>query len=648
MRRSGLLAAGAATLILASGCSGGQQAAGSAWPASADLVRTDFLLWGGTGADDVVVDGAGMAWVDGPWEVARVDPATGHATVWDATDDTAFAAVRSIAPAGPEGVWLVSADTARLFDGERFVAVLSLPDGFRDGGEGESPIRDLLQVGSEVWVSGANGVARWADGSWTPMAPDTLVSAGPLAVDSEGAIWAGGAVKPASGKRQNAAVSWDGTTWATPAPGAQTPAGEIEDVAAAPGGGVWVASAREDTDDHGIFRFDGTKWTKVGPGGYARDLSVTTSCQVWATGDNGLWGSGSFSIARLADDGDWQPYREEEGAPRGDELMSLDLAVAGDTVLAAHDGGLDRSQGDPGAERFVSLWDDPAAVIRWPLGTRPDGVLAVGAQEVWMFADVSEHPTNYLASGLVRRRDWEWVRLAQVAGDTPGSPVLASDGAVWAVVDEGLVRIAGDQDETVVDDGFDAGSSPSLAAGPKGSVVAVDHGSVVQVSPRGKRTALGRPKGARGLSSDSALAARDGVVWVASGSIHRWDGAWSTLPELPASNGGTGGTGAAGASQLAAAPDGSLWVIASDEQQVDIGLARFADGTWTMGPRGVRGVAVAPDGAVCTVRVAEADVACYSPSMTLVRTMPVGDPPEALGIAPDGAVWVLGEQVARL
>ena len=126
--------------VLVAGCAGGS-GGGSAtqWPegSSSDLVPSGLALAGGTGEGDVAVDGAGMVWVDGPWQVARVDPATGEATIWDAADDLAFTSVQGLAPAQPAGVWLDSGDRVRLFDGERFLVDIAVPGAVRRRAEGD-------------------------------------------------------------------------------------------------------------------------------------------------------------------------------------------------------------------------------------------------------------------------------------------------------------------------------------------------------------------------------------------------------------------------------------------------------------------------------------------------------------------------------
>ena len=99
---------------------------------------------------------------------------------------------------------------------------------------------------------------------------EQLTTAGPLARDSEGAVWAGG-VSTVDGEERNVVVRFDGTAWTTPGNADLAPTGGIGDIAADPSGGVWVSSTQDgpSTDQHGIYRFDGTTWCKAGPGGYA-------------------------------------------------------------------------------------------------------------------------------------------------------------------------------------------------------------------------------------------------------------------------------------------------------------------------------------------------------------------------------------------
>ena len=638
---------------LVAGCAGGSGGGSAAqWPEdrSADLVPSGLTLAGGTGEGDVAVDGAGMVWVDGPWQVARVDPATGEATIWDAADDLAFTSVLRLAPAQPAGVWLDSGDRVRLFDGERFLVDLAVPAQYADVPGDSVPAGEALQVGDELWVSGGGGVARWVDGSWQSVGMEQLSVAGPLALDSTGAVWAGG-VSAVDGEAVNVVVRFDGTAWTTPGNADLAPAGGIRDIAADPSGGVWVASTQDGptTEQHGVYRFDGTTWSKAGPGGYAHDMAVTAGGGLWAMvgAGNGVDPSGEVRVARLAPDGTWEAFGTDEGVPEGSEGFWPSLAVAGDKVLVSAVAGLVRGEGD----QFVALWQDPTAVVQPAFGVAygqvPDGVLAVTADEVWLPAAPKVGGSPWLVAGttLSRYRDGTWAAVGPVTpGDTASAPILATDGAIWQATPKGLVRIEGD-DWAVVADDIGGYARVALAAGEDGSVWTISDGDVVAVRPDGSRTSIGRPQGSKRLFEGLPLAAGSGVVWTADSDpkrglawLHRWDGQWSDVgvPEPYT-----------WASQILVAADGAVWATL-DAEDAGQALARYADGEWTVDRGAASGLAQTPTGEVCTIRAP--GVVCYD-AAGLAAGAPVSTYPvdvKALGIAPDGAAWVLGEQVARL
>ena len=130
-------------------------------------------------------------------------------------------------------------------------------------------------------------------------------------------------VSTVDGEERNVVVRFDGTAWTTPGNAELAPSGGIGDIAAIPSGGVWVSSTQDGpaTDQHGIYRFDGTTWSKAGPGGYAGDMAVTTGGQLWALvgAGNGIDPSGEVRVARLAADGTWESFGSDEGAPEGSE-----------------------------------------------------------------------------------------------------------------------------------------------------------------------------------------------------------------------------------------------------------------------------------------------------------------------------------------
>jgi hypothetical protein len=280
-------------------------------------------------------------------------------------------------------------------------------------------------------------------------------------------------------------------------------------------------------------------------------------------------------------------------------------------------------------------------------GQVPDAVLAVSRDEVWLPAapEVGESPWLVAGTALSRYRDGTWASVGPVtSGDTASAMVLATDGAIWQATPKGLVRIEGD-DWAVVAEDIGGYSRVSLAAGDDGSVWTISDGEVVTVRPDGSRTSIGTPQGSKGLFEGAPLAAGAGVVWTADSDpkrglawLHGWDGQWSdvAVPEPYT-----------WVTQLLAAEDGAVWAT-FDGEDVGQALARYADGKWTIVRGAARGLAQTPSGEVCSIR--ELEVACYD-AAGLAAGAPVSTYPvevRALSIAPDGAAWVLGEQVARL
>ncbi len=242
-------------------------------------------------------------------------------------------------------------------------------------------------------------------------------------------------------RTRNTVVRFDGTAWTTPGNADLAPTGGIGDIAADPSGGVWVSSTQDgpSTDQHGIYRFDGTTWSKAGPGGYAHDMAVTTGGRLWAMvgAGNGIDPSGEVRVARLAADGTWEAFGADEGVPEGSEGRWPSLAVAGDKVLVSDIAGLVRGEGD----QFVTLWQDPTAVVQPAFGVAfgqtPDGVLAVTADEVWLpTAPVSDggrvarggdHPLAVPRRQVGLRRAGDPRRHGQRPGPGDGRRCLAGD-----------------------------------------------------------------------------------------------------------------------------------------------------------------------------------------------------------------------------
>jgi hypothetical protein len=578
----------------------------------APIEPSGIVLAGSSGwGTSAVVDGAGMVWIDGPFELTRLDPQTGEATTWDAADDLTFATITAIAPSDGAGVWLAGGGRVRRFDGDRFVVDLTVPDEFL-GPAGR--IEGLVVDGETLWIAIDDGddhvVARMAQGSWTRL-PGGL--GGPLAVDSDGNLWA---VKRGAGGTPIGLSRFDGTTWSRPGSSGTYPTGQINSIVADPEGGVWVLTKET------LAHFDGASWSQTRVPQAIGEipwwpalLAVDPDGRVWVAGMNG--------VARYDPDGEWSTFKAAEGLPAhpGGELRNV--VVAGDEVVVVTTVGAHRLDGT----RFVPLWADPA------FGQRFTGPLvAVSSNEVWARAD----------SGVWSRyRDGEWEAVGPQDARRQmgyGSGVVASDGAVWVLTTAGLVRVDGD-DWSVMSE--DATSWQQPAAGPDGSVWAIeesdDVASVVKFHADGTRTTIDPPI----LWPERLAVGPDGALWAAGGwDLARWDGTWQQVPPPP-------GWSPYWVSGLEATPDGALWVSGIAPNV----FARYADGEWTTFEHdalqvGQQLVALS-DGTVCITPF----LACFDATGTIVGTIAETLPGvfvDGIDIAPDGAVWVHGEQIARL
>ena len=649
--------------VVAGGCGGaGPRSAWWSGAPSADLVPSGLTLVGGFGESGIVVDGSGMAWVDGPAQVARIDPGSGEATVWDAGDDVVFG-TSWIAPASGPGVWLVTGDRVRLFDGTRFVVDLAVPEAARGGSTGV--VAQVVDRDGSVWVSSTGGVARWRDGAWAAMAEAAPAGEGEptsgipsIAVDSEGALWAGGVTTDAGTGLQR----FDGTSWRITDAG-DPPDGRVNDLAADPRGGIWaLAWSAEDyarQEPPGVYRFDGSLWRQVNSAGYAGGLSVSGTGQVWAAVVPCGGGSGAGTcegdttvLARLQPDGAWRTFGD---APGGPVLGWVSLALVGEQVLLTNSQQLPGSGGASvlrfDGRAYTPAWVDPTAQAVTPLG----GLLAESADVVWVQADRGPSPAGGASiAGLSAYRAGAWLPVGPATGpyswpvpEIPAAPALATDGAVWVATRPdppvvSLVRIAGEQATVVTR----AAIQGRVSAGADGSVWVALDGEPVRVDPDGTRTAIGRPPGSPPVSD--LVAGPDGSVWAGSWWHGKqqltalWDGEW-TLVDLP-------DTGQS-VSEALIAVDGSLWAILTTNDG-SASVQRYSAGRWTRLQEGppdlaARGLALAPDGSVCTMLPNDSVVACFDPTGEVHR-VPLGVPAAEFSVGTDGAVWVLGEQVARL
>jgi hypothetical protein len=291
---------------------------------------------------------------------------------------------------------------------------------------------------------------------------------------------------------------------------------------------------------------------------------------------------------------------------------------------------------------FVPVWSNRSA---GPVNAQ--SMVAASDHEVW----VSE------------QRDGEWFvwrwfdgRWSVVGG--PWEPrgffpigAAASDGAVWMMTPDGTTRFA--SEVKVVDDAtsevtasMDAGDHGRMgvmvAANALGPALA-DPGRVLLIGADGTTTDLGVPPiPVAGFE----LAVAGDEAWVASTNMGpfvlvRWNGAWEEVV-LPAPD--------IQVMDIAATEDGAVWVGYTDAEGAKV--ARYADSAWTtfvsdslpMRPL------MALDGSVLCA-VAGASHSCFDesgpvPGPEVLDRVPAST--NEVQLAPDGTVWVFGEDVVRV
>ncbi len=596
--------------------------AGTWWPVSlsTQLTPTGIEVVANSAVDAMVVDGAGAAWLHSIGKVTRVDPSTGSARSWDLGDDAAFGTATELRASRQSGVWLVSGDHLRLFDGRRFVRDIPVPPEFR-GGDGVG-ITDMVEVGSEVWVSSAAGVARCAGGAWAMVGAGQLTQVRTLAAEPAGHVWAVGLARRGLSVHTTVA-RFDGARWSTPQPSAPRSRGTV---VADPTGGVLRKLGVE------LHRFDGLAWRRlpdvdVGSGQLALPVApaISPTGVVWLRGADFLAKQVSGRWRRVVDHG-------------SRDLVQMDFTDV--DVLVADSTGLLRVVGD----RLSRVWLD-----RDPrLGEPPVRLVALSFDEAWAIGARSSEP-----DAILRFSDGRWQGMAP--GGNPVGLAVGTDGGVWASTVEGLVRFSGGQWEAV-DASPPAGS---LLAGPDGAVWVPqpapdgscrseggasgphqDFRRLALVQPEGPQTTLRLPVGDRPVTS--ILAGADGHVWTTTcrggvedhgptaPTLMLWDGTWSPVPYPGRSIAGIAGD-----------PRGGFWAWLTPDTLRELPvLAHYADGTWTEYPQvpDLISAAPTPGGSICGIESQGLALLCVDASGR-VTSNPVGVPAE-LSIGLDGSIWL--------
>lgn len=629
-----------------------------------------------------VVDGAGAVWVGGQWQLTRLDPNTGAARTWTVSDDMAFGQIELLAPAAGAGVWLVAGDRVRHFDGKRFVADLQVPTDALVSGKGPRAvghIHDLLDSGTGLWLSlhdvgwdeawvakhkqvgrlPARRIARYSAGTWQVMSTARASRSGWLALDRDGGVWAGGwtdfesvVYKDGSGETSELpripVSQWvKAKTWRVPGRAVKGVAGKP---VADPTGGMWLL-----TVDNRLLHYRAGTWRTVvkslsqvyeygwvdgsstlSEGTFDEKqttawLAVSPDGAAWLAGPDGLW--------RFTRKGEVTTYGPEQGLPYPPTAAPL---AVGDTILVLDATGVLRLDGDT----FTRMWTDPLLQAAWV-----QDLLAVSATEAWVRG---EDPGSASRWFLADHGTWAQAGQRNDVGDCHA--VLATDGAVWTSTPAGLTR-SDHGTQTLVAPGV---TDCPGTAGPDGSVwqaVTWDttaDGTFVAYRPDGTKTEIPRPAGPD--KSCSGIGSTDGQFLVTMApedcddddpaAPALWDGTrWTrTWP--------AGTTNDFGSRSFT--DDGALWLLHGDYRQRS--LVRYQAGQWqvvyTPGPdETLSAVRPAPSGRVCTssqVQGGTSTIVCFTPAGQTARFDSSRLNLQDFSVAPDGALWVQGRQVATL
>lgn len=313
-------------------------------------------------------------------------------------------------------------------------------------------------------------------------------------------------------------------------------------------------------------------------------------------------------------------------------------------------------------------------------------IVAVSAREVWA-SEIWAGGEQVLR--WWRYRDGTWQDIgpdSRVPGTLTGScsGVLATDGALWLGGPYGLTRVTADEIgvDVQVPEPFQAPGSfryresfycGGLAPGPDGSVWAEAYedllvrfrkdGTMVSLPPPPD---LSQTEDEEGRFCVKAFGI-DGTAWLTgwadvddsecddASRLIRWDGRGWARVESPSVN----GVGLRGVPDMVSTDDGATWASFypdDEEGSYDprlLTLWRYASGRWTqVRADPLTGLQPAPGGRVCGIdRPEEASrIVCFDAQGRTLQFNVSGMGVWEFKVAPDGAIWVQGEQIvlARL
>lgn len=618
-----------------------------------DLEPTDVLVAasGERQVGALVPDADGTVWTTRADAIVNIDPRTGRTREWTLADDQAFmSAWPVISRSG--GVWLVSRDAIRLFDGERFRAVIATP----------SPVWNVLE-GSDgaIWATSDEfGLIRWVDGIWSSAPPGRPVAgAAGVVLAADGRMWT---VDWPSSPAEDLILRGI-SAWATQCQCWETYIyddlprflhGQAPALFAAPDASIWASY------DYRLAHFEGGRWAAVTIPGIAPGLvlkGIDDGGRMVFAADGS---QGCDVRIQIVDGSSVTSFGPSDGLPGPDadgQCWAEVVPVSGG-VLVSTAAGLYRLKDG----RWGPLAPSPARPPEAPGWII--SVVALSRDEAWVVAQspAGQEPSH---NGLYRFGGSTWHEESMPAGVQYPERLAAAPGpGLWALAEDGpLARRDGrwiNLGDVLAETELATDCGGAIAFGLDGSVAYVGAWSgrgVVTLQPSGSSWTAATTMGlSYGWSCpQSAALTGDGGIWVLDGwgrqgTLWRQDGdRWvrdaAMLPtELP---------GMADPAAMAVDGEGSLVVLRRlrrDDLQHDAGwdVVQRVGGQWLRrGPilpvSWASQVAVLPDGSLLVV----GDELVRLDGNRWTSWLPSGAP-ASVSVAPDGAVWAAGGRLYRL
>jgi ligand-binding sensor domain-containing protein len=498
-------------------------------------------------------------------------------------------------------LWIATDSGIQRYDGERFTTY-----GEGDGLDAQQIEALYLDGKGGLWAGSCNGELglNYYDGEgWGP--PPVP----PLPADHRNVVAVGGSeqVRLFAGLDDLGVALYDGETWTvlTTADGLLS---EQVSGALLTGDALWVSSdeglSRIDVETHGVETFP---------------QSGIYAMQQAAGGD--IWFGGAGRALRYdPDSGDWQEFEATSGGIPARDVTDI-VADDNRVWLGTYGGGVAFYDG--------SQWET------WTTEEKLGGNLIEAIRQdrdgvLWFM-----HPGTGLSRYEPARDTWQMFGQAEGALDWPGIHAVDSDGNVWIGGYGELLRYDGHSWQSFTAPELTGVEIDAIEIGPGDVKWLVTNSGIMRHDPATDEwdtfAGLYDPNTE---SPPSILAASDGTVWLGmEKGVVRYDGRTWAAPQAS-------GRAPQYVTDLAQAPDGSLWIAADGE------LGHLANGEWSyyVWPvdRWLERVAVGPDGRVWA---GYEGLGCYDPGSGEWQSYTPDDGlvhrlVRSIHVTPEGVVWV--------